>query len=127
MLKTNSKQAKENIRKFIIDNFTPENYTNEPPTEFVDIAKFILDVFHSEKWNCKENYQYYGSESNAFHDWCSGLCDLIGGEWYYKYSAIDMLGEILEETDAEKAKYTEAEAEKMIDYLIFRELQAANK
>ena len=31
MLKTNSKKARENIRGYILNNFTPENYTENPP------------------------------------------------------------------------------------------------
>ena len=31
MLKTNSKKAAENIRAYIVDGFTPEGYTDNPP------------------------------------------------------------------------------------------------
>ena len=32
MLKTNSKAARENIRAYIMENFSPENYTSAPPS-----------------------------------------------------------------------------------------------
>ena len=34
MLKTNSKKAAENIRAYIMDGFTPENITDNPPQEW---------------------------------------------------------------------------------------------
>lgn len=38
MLKTNSKQAAANIRAYIVDGFTPEGYTDNPPQDFPEIA-----------------------------------------------------------------------------------------
>lgn len=51
MLKTNSKKAAENIRAYIMNGFTPENYTDNPPREFPEIARFILATFKSEKYS----------------------------------------------------------------------------
>ena len=48
MLRTNSKQARENIKQYITENFTPENYTDEEITGFENIAKFIFDVFKTD-------------------------------------------------------------------------------
>lgn len=90
MLKTNSKQAAENIRAYIVDNFTPEGYTDNPPQEFPEIAAFILATFRNEKY------------------WCP--------------QTVDDLGAILEETDQEKARYTEQQAEQLLTDLIYREL-----
>lgn len=50
MLKTNSKKAAENIRAYIVNNFTPEGYTDNPPKDFSKIAAFILDTFRREKY-----------------------------------------------------------------------------
>lgn len=52
MLRTNSKKAAENIRAYIVEGFTPEGYTDNPPQEFPKIAAFILDTFRSEKYWC---------------------------------------------------------------------------
>lgn len=49
MLRSNTRKARENIRLYIVDNFTPENYTDNPPQEWPQIAAFILDIFQSEK------------------------------------------------------------------------------
>lgn len=40
-MKTNNKKARENIRKYIIANFTPEDYTDNPPGGF---AVFLILV-----------------------------------------------------------------------------------
>ena len=55
MLRTNSKKAAENIRAYIVEGFTPEGYTDNPPQEFPEIAAFILDTFRSEKYWCLQD------------------------------------------------------------------------
>ena len=55
MLRTNSKKAAENIRVYIMGNFTPEGYTDNPPQKFPEIAAFILDTFRSEKYWCSQD------------------------------------------------------------------------
>ena len=99
MLRTNSKKAAENIRAYIVDNFTPENYTDNPPQEWPEIAAFILGTFRNEKYWCPQDVQYYhGSEQAAFADWCAGLPSVLDTLYFYNRSAVDDLGEILEET-----------------------------
>lgn len=87
MLRTNTKKAAANIRAYIMDGFTPEGYTDNPPQEFPEVAAFILDTCY-----------------------------------YYNRSAVDDLGAILEETEEEKARFTEQEAEQLLTDLIYREL-----
>lgn len=124
MLKTNSKKAAENIRNYIMNNFTPEGYTDNPPQEFPEIASFILDTFRSEKYHLPQDFRYYGgSESAAFADWCAGLSGVLDTCYYYNRSAVDDIGAILEETAKEKARYTEEQAEKLLTSLIYRELK----
>lgn len=123
MLRTNCKQARENIRAYIVDGFTPEGYTDNPPQEFPEIAAFILATFRSEKYWCTQDVRYYhGCESLAFRDWCAGLPGVIDTCYYYNRSAVDDLGAILEETAQEKARYTEQQAEQLLTDLIYREL-----
>ena len=122
MLRTNSKKANENIRAYIMDKFTPENYTDNPPKDFPEVAAFILDTFRREYAHIL-NYDYYkGNEFAAFADWCSGLPSVLDTCYYYNRSAVDDLGRILEETAEEKARFTEAEAEHRLTWLIYREL-----
>lgn len=124
MLKTNSKKAAENIRAYIMDGFTPEGYTDNPPQEWHEIAAFILDTFRNEKYHLPQDFRYYGNnEFAAFADWCAGLAGVLDTCYYYNRSAVDDPGAILEETDEEKARYTEEQAEKMLTTLIYRELK----
>lgn len=128
MLRTNSKKAVENIRAYIMDNFTPEGYTDNPPQEFPKIAAFILDTFRSEKYRCPQDVRYYhGSESAAFADWCAGLPSVLDTLYFYNRSAVDDLGAILEETEQEKTRYTEQQAERLLTSLIYRELQKGER
>ena len=123
MLRTNTKKAAANIRVYIMDGFTPEGYTDNPPQEFPEIAAFILDTFRSEKYWCPQDVRYYhGCERLAFRDWCAGLPSVLDTCYYYNRSAVDDLGAILEETEEEKARFTEQEAEQLLTDLIYREL-----
>ena len=122
MLRTNSKQARENIRQYITENFTPENYTEENIQGFENIAKFILDVFKEEYGNL---ILRYNTQQEAFKNWCSGLPSVLDTCYYYNRSAVEDVKNILEETDAEASKYTEQQAEELLTSLIYRELMRA--
>lgn len=124
MLKTNNKKARENVRNYIITNFTPEGYTDNPPQKFPEIARFILATFKNEKYSIPEDFRFYrNNELAAFIDWCAGLPGLLNTCYYYNRSAVDDLGAVLEETDKEKARYTDEQAEKTLTMLIYRELK----
>ena len=128
MLKTNSKQAKENIKQYIIDGFTPENYTDGKIEGFENIAKYILKTFRSEKYNIKEDFKYYhNNELAAFFDWCQGLPSLIDTCYYYNRSAVADVAKILEQTETEAARYTEEQAEQLLTNLIYKELLRGEK
>lgn len=120
MLKTNSKKARENIRAYIMEHFTPENYTDNPPQEWPEVAAFILDTFRREKPPIGAYSRM--SEQELFTDWTSGLPSVIDCLYYYNRSAVDDLAAILEETDSEKAQYSEQQAESLLTYLLYREL-----
>lgn len=123
MLRTNSKKARENIRAYIVDGFTPEGYTGNPPHEFSEIAAFILATFRDEKYWCLQDVRYYhGCEVLAFRDWCAGLASVLDTCYYYNRSAVADLGKILEETPAEMERFTESQAEKLLTDLIYKEL-----
>lgn len=123
MLKTNSKQARENIRNFIIDNFDASNYTETPPTTWPEIARFILITFEKEKYYSLEYMRAARmTYQDVFVDWCAGLPSVLHTSYYYLYSAVDVLGGLLEQTETEKSKYSEAAAETMLSKLIYSEL-----
>lgn len=125
MLRTNSKQVRENIRAYIMENFDACSYTETPPETWPGIAAFILETFRSEKYSLPADYRYYhGIERAAFLDWCAGLPSVLDTCYFYNRSAVDDLGGILEETQAEKEKHSESDAERVLTYLIYHTLKA---
>lgn len=123
MLKTNSKKAKENLKKYIIENFTPEGYTKTPPEEFPEIAAFILDTFRSEKYSRPEDFRYYkNNEFAAFLDWAQGLPSVLDTCYYYNRSAKKDLAAILEESESESKRYTETQSELQLSFVIYNAL-----
>ena len=123
MLKTNSKKARENIRAYIIGYYIPDNYDLAPATDFPTIAGNILQTFREEMPAVGTFSRM--SEGDRFMEWASGLPSILNCCYYYNRSAVDDLGAILEETEEEKARFTESQAEALLTSLIYRELMKA--
>ena len=128
MLKTNSKKAIENIKKYIVDHFDCSGYDLEKePETFPEIARFILDTCWEEKrYNVPEYFGKIPTQA-VFVDWCQGLPSVLDTCYYYNRSAVTDLGDILEETETERNKFSEQDAERMLSCLIYRELTHAVK
>ena len=130
MLKTNSKQAIENIKKYIVENFNADYFDDEESAgivatvdNFKQIATLIYNDFKQAKgW---EVDRFRCSYQTAFIDWCQGLPSVLDTCYYYNRSAVEDVKNILQETDAEASKYSEEEAEKLLTCLIFREISKA--
>lgn len=120
MLKTNSKQARQNVQAYIMEHFDGCNYEIETPDNFKECAAIILKVFRSEK-PADGGYSRM-SESERFTDWAQGLPSILDTCYYYNRPALDDLGAILEETESEKARFDETQAESLLTSLIYREL-----
>ena len=121
MLRSNTRKAADNIRAYILNNYNPTNYDNAPEADdFRTVAAFILETFMEEKGRRER-----GNTQALFVDWCAGLPSIIDTCYYYNRSAVNDLGEILEETEAERARFTEPQAEEMLSRLIYRELTRA--
>lgn len=120
MIRTNSKQARQNVQRYIIDHFDGCNYDIETPATFPETAAIILDIFRSEKPAIR-NYSIM-PEGERFAEWAAGLPSILDTCYYYDRSAVDDLGVILEETSEEKARYSESQAEVLLTSLIYREL-----
>lgn len=123
MLRTNCKQAHENIRDYITKRFTPENYTDTPPTTFPEICRFILEIYKKESYYSQEYARSrHIPDQEIFRDWAAGLPSVLDTCYYYNRSAVADLGKILEETPAEMERFTEYQAEKLLTDLIYKEL-----
>lgn len=84
-----------------------------------EVCKVIWEIFESEtEYDMRQTNRTW----ERFCDWAQGLA--LGGLfcYYYNRSAVDDLGDILEETEEERNKFTEAQAEEKLTMLIYREL-----
>ena len=128
MLRSNSKKAIENIKKYIVDHFDCSGHDLEKePETFPEIACFILETCWEEKrYNAPERFEKIPTQ-DTFIDWCQGLPSVLDTCYYYNRSAVTDLGDILEETEAERNKFSEQDAERMLSCLIYRELTHAAK
>lgn len=116
MLKTNSKQARENLKAYIMTRWNIEE--EEQGRTWKETQRDIIDSF---------NYQAYSSEyerrqnrQEAFKNWLMGLPRNLGD--FCLCMAVEDLGNILNQTEAEMAKYTEDKASDTLSYLIYREV-----
>ena len=118
MLKTNTKKARINLQNYILSIYYPYDLIDHNPT-FKEAAADILDTFNDEvgKW-------YRGTKADAFRHWSQGLPTILNTANYYLHSAVDVLGDILEETEEERNRFTECDAEEKLTALIWRELNA---
>ena len=126
MLRTNSKKAIENLKKWTVEHFDAGDYGdfNGDENNFSDCAKYIYRVFIREKYEGAENYYRNTSMQDVFADWCAGLPSVLNtADYYYTRRAVDVLGDILEQSEEERNRYTEAEAEKCMTYLLYRTIK----
>ena len=124
MIRTNSKQARENVKNYIQAHFDGCNYGIETPETFEEVAKIINETFEKEKYYSNDYARRCGlSRLEVFIDWCAGLPSILDTCYYYNRSAVDDLGEILEQTEDERSKYKESDAERLLSTLIYREIE----
>lgn len=133
MRRTNCKEVSEIIKNYLMDNFKDwheenrgyfsrdlaelENINTDNYTEVCDAILLVLYVEKIKYDNRRNKGQYY-----YFEEWCSGLCSVIDTSYFYSVSAVDLLGEWLEQTESEKAKYDERKAEEAITRILYREI-----
>lgn len=122
MLKTNSKKARENVKKWILDNLGPDYNARS----FNEAAEIIKAHFYEEK--LKNDLRYKAgriSHFDLFEDWTSGLPGALCCDDIYLRPVVPVVAAILEETPEEAARFSESDAEKLMIRLIYRELEAA--
>lgn len=122
MLRTNSKAVKEKIREYILNHYckVAEDYKLRPTEDFDEAATHIMYYFFLEK--VKLDKRKHFTTYQLFKDWLSGLAILIDTDYFVKPVAKEIVAEWLEESETEKDKYTESQAEDLITKLLFREL-----
>lgn len=123
MLKTNSKVVNQKMVKFILENVSEEALENlkasKPDYTFKDVARMILDCAKEEK---KEYWSGWYFTYSVFVSWCQGLPSMLNTACYMCNSAVELLGDILEENKEERNRYSECQAEEKMHYLIYKTL-----
>lgn len=128
MLKTNSKIVQQRIGAYIMSHFRPyDEDTDNPAYDFTNIGcvcQYIWNVFLRTTYSCENDYRFYNNNIYAaFEYWLGGLPGVIDPEYYYRTSAVDTLGDILEQTAEQRSKYYEFQSEQTLTYLIFNFLR----
>lgn len=125
MLKTNSKKARANVRRYFED--MDDGYLEERAAftgdEIRDPLAYAFRCFLDEK---SGDIRRAGFPAfYVFRSWAQGLA--LGGVFLYYYNrpARDDLAAILEETPEEAARYSEYQAEELLTLMIYREMSRA--
>lgn len=116
MLKTNSRQAKDNLKSYIMTawNLEPE----EQGRTWEETREAIKESFYFQAY--RSEYERRQNMQEAFKNWLAGLPKGLGD--FYLCQAVKDLGNILDQTEAERNRYTEDQACNTLSYLIFREV-----
>ena len=120
----------ENIREYIVNYYDGSGYDQDTPEAQAVTFEEIAKVIHADVIRCESLRNSNGRIcpfEMMFTEWAQGLPGLLNTCYYYNRSAIDDLGAILEESEAEKAKYNEREAERELSRLLAREIRKAVK
>lgn len=122
MLRTNSKVVRERVRSYILENSEDivecMDYEGVPHEHGNDILKYIWADYMSREGKYLSRHTSY---QDGFAQWGSGLPYNIF-DYYYNVEAVKLVGDILDETEEERAKFSESDAERLMSYLIFKEV-----
>lgn len=120
-LRTNSKQARAAVRQYIIDAYNLEMLDNNQ-TETSDIkiaAQYYYNDFMAWIYPGAIRGRSY---QDAFFKYQSGMPGHIGDFFGFRRSAINTLGDILQQTETERNKYLNQDAERILSGLIYAEI-----
>ena len=131
-LKTNSKAVSGKIKKWLIEGgFNPDYFEDCNPGEKVPETAEEMAVAILAECDRVTSGDYYTrnySPFGRFENWCQGLPGILNTEEWFLHSAVDFVGDLLEETEEEKARFSEMDAEKMATRLVYNVIvKAAEK
>ena len=131
MLKTNSRQVKERVNNYLFNNFLDyeEKGARETGRSIDDVKNYIVCACLSEKLGTRrhhlESMKAHGFNSlyDLFKNWMQGLPGVLDAGYYYNCSAVELVGDLLEQTKQERVKYTENQAEELMTLLLYKQLE----
>ena len=113
MLRTNSKKAREAVRDYVTRN-------TYGAATFDEAAALIRDAWR--------RYERFGARrpqsQEAFREFASCL-PLDTFDYIARGDTVQLVGDMLEETEAERSRYSDSQACDLLTYLIFREISAS--
>ncbi len=124
MRRTNTTQAKEEIKAYILAHANYEDLGLQKGASFEVVAQALRDRIEREVGGPSSHWK---NRYEMFQYWCSGLPGALDTCYYYNRSAVDDLGDICGETKEERSRYSEAEAEDMLTRLLCREIYGAKE
>lgn len=125
MLKTTSKQFRENLYGFFLDNWQGDG---PAPASAEEALKAEKKKFENEYgWRIDQ-----AGRQKAFKDYKDALAGAIYPIWLYgPCVALEKLADLEEASPAEKKalakKYTETQAEQEMTWLLFREMERVGR
>ena len=119
MLKTNSKKVRDAVCAWIVK--CTNGYERDPKT-IEEACAIIEDAWN--RWKCPYVKEQFNNLQDAFVDWSRGLPNNLFDYWdYAQYGGmVDFVGNLLEQTPEERAKYTNDQAATLFTKLIYREV-----
>ena len=133
MLRTNTKDVKNAIHEYMLSHAEDVacNYEiDAADIETIETFSFFMFLtFKAEMLNHDKAYKAGRvSMFEMFKQWAAGLAFSGMFDYYYHPTAKELVSEWLQETEEEKNRYTESEAEELATRLIYREMfQAADR
>lgn len=121
MLRSNSNKFREKVQNFIIANSDFEGYDmgyygfEDTPKKLNEICYALLCIAESE-------VDKFHSDYAMLEYWMRGLPSAFCCDDFLLKSATDLLADWYEETETEKSKFAEEQAEQRIIYLISAEI-----
>lgn len=138
MLKTNSKKVQEKIRKWILDDadsiqdhmaWDIEHGSLPASIDLENVnnlCKYVYDDFVRVM-----GYRFGRYAETRLDNFCEYAAGLPFGNlfiYYYNVSAVDLVGDILEETETERNRFSESDAEFYMSKMLYNFiLSAADK
>lgn len=120
MLKTYSKKVSEKIRELIA------NRTEDGNSEVKDFRKAVAII--TQEWENFKNPNtaaYYDNDVyKAFKSFAYGLPNNLF-DYIVRGDTVKLVGDILEQTEQERSKYSDSEACDLLTYFIYREIMKA--
>ena len=120
MLRTNSKKVREAVRAYIVKN---TNGWEKDPETFEEAAAIIKRAWDGYKYQGMRQ-EFKNNIVEAFKDFASCLPN-NAFDYIAEGDTLKLVGDMLEQTEQERAKYSDGEACDLLTSLICREISKA--